>query len=148
MNCTRMQRILRAESMSWLAIIAVCSLLTGCTSPPDHSLRHKAIKPYDPTIPESPPGCIGMIVSFAGSEWMDADELKHKAKQKLREEGHQVDDSHDCCINVELIGKGAGCTVEFSKGFGKRMYFVDFDRKGKIQKVRTGIMVEKLGSPP
>src|SRR5688572_8515819 len=110
-------------------IITLCSLLIGCTSSTNRSLRHK---PFDPTIPESPPGCIGVIISFGGSEWMDADELKHKAKQRLLEEGHQVDDSYECSINVELIGKGAGCTVEFSKGFGKRMYFVDFDRKGKI----------------
>jgi len=142
-----MQGILPSESLYGLLIIGVCCLLTGCTSPRDHSLRHKANKPYDPTIPESPPECIGVIVSFAGGEWMSSDELKHKAKQKLREEGHQVDDSYECCINVELIGKGAGCTVEFSKGFGKRMYFVDFDRKGKIQKVRSGIMVEKHGPP-
>jgi len=132
------------ESLRWLIIIAVCSLLAGCASPPDPSLQHK---PYDPTIPESPPGCIGVIVSFAGGEWMSSDELKHKAKQKLREEGHQLDDFYECCINVELIGKGAGCTVEFSKGFGKRMYFVDFDRKGKIQKVTSGIAVEKHGPP-
>jgi hypothetical protein len=137
----------RGKSLHWLVIVAACSLLTGCKSPLDPSVRHKAIKLYDPTIPESPPGCIGVIVSFAGSEWMDTDELKHKARQRLLEEGHQVDDSYECCINVALIGKGAGCTVEFYKGFGKRMYFVDFDRKGKIQKVRTGIMLEKHGPP-
>ena len=127
-------------------VITVCSLLAGCASPGVN--LQQSSKEFDPNILESPPGCIGVIVSFAGGEWMDTDELKHKAKQKLLEEGHQLDDSYECCINVELIGKGAACTVEFSKDFGKPMYLVDFDRKGKIQKVRSGIMVEKIGSPP
>ena len=124
--------------MRSLLTISFALLLVGCASSP----RQKAAKPYDPSIPTSPPGCIPVIVSFAGDEWMDADELKHKAKQRLSQEGHRIDDSHQCRINVELLGRGAGCTVEFSKGFGERIYFVDFDRAGKIQRVRSGTVVE------
>ena len=134
MNFTRMQGILPSESLYGLLIIGVCCLLTGCTSPRDHSLRHKANKPYDPTITESPPECIGVIFSFAGSDWMDGDELKHKARQKLREEGNQVDDSYECCINVEQIGKHAGCTVEFYKGFGDRIFLWTLIERGRFRR--------------
>ncbi len=127
-------------------LIVLAGLLVGCAT--SHSPRQQAGKPYDPTIPASPPGCIPVIISFAGDEWMDADELKHKAKQRLKDEGHQLDDSYQCRINVELIGKGVGCTVGFSKGFGDKIYFVEFDAKGKIQKVRTGVAVEGRGSRP
>jgi len=89
-----------------------------------------------------------MIVSFAGDEWMDADELKHIARQRLKADGHQVDDSYQCRIHVELIGRGAGCTVDFMKGFGHPVYHVDFDRAGKIQRVRTGVKIEGRGESP
>ena len=74
--------------------------------------------------------------------------MKHKAKQRLKQEGHQLDDSYQCSINVELIGRGAGCTVTLSKGFGSRIYFVDFDRAGRIQRVRSGMEVEGRGGRP
>jgi hypothetical protein len=83
-----------------------------------------------------------VIVSFAGDEWMDADELKHKAKQRLEAEGHPLDDSWQCRIQVELIGKGAGCMVEFSKGFGQPVYSVEFNRKGEVQRVTKSIAIE------
>ncbi len=73
---------------------------------------------------------------------MGTDELKHKAKQRLQDEGHPLDDSYQCRINVELIGKGAGCTVEFSKGFYQPVYSVEFSRKGEIQRVRKSIAIE------
>jgi len=44
-------------------------------------------------------------------------------------------------------GKHAGCTVEFLQRFWRPDFFVDFDRKGKIQKVRSGIVMEKHGPP-
>jgi hypothetical protein len=79
---------------------------------------------------------------------MDADEMKHKAKQRLRQEGYQLDDSYQCRIHVELIGGGAGCTVDFMKGFGHPVYHVDFDRAGKIQRVRAAVAVEGRGARP
>jgi hypothetical protein len=122
-------------------------LLAGCASP-THSSRFQVGKPYDPSIPKSPPGCIPVIVAFAGDEWMDADEMKHKARQRLKQEAHQLDDSYECNITVDVLGRGTFCTATFSKGFGNRIYFVDFDRAGQIQSVRSGNEVEgRVGKP-
>jgi hypothetical protein len=100
--------IRRRRSMRSVITIIWAALLAGCVSP-THSTRRQTGKPYDPSIPTSPSGCIPVVVSFTGDEWMDADEMKHKAKQRLIQEGHQLDDSYQCRINVELIGRGAGC---------------------------------------
>jgi hypothetical protein len=127
-------------------LIVLAGLLVGCVS--SHSSRQQAGKPYDPTIPASPTGCIPVVISFAGDEWMDADELRHKARQRLKADGHQLDDAYHCRIHVELIGKSTGCTVEFTKGFGHNVYFVDFDRDGRVRSVRTSIMVEGHGGKP
>lgn len=74
---------------------------------------------------------------------MDADELRHKARQRLKADGYQMDDSYQCRVHVQ--SSGAGCTVDFMKGFGHPVYFVEFDRGGRIRRVRTGVAVEGRG---
>ena len=127
--------------MRLFMIIILAGLLAGCASSGTYSPRQKA-KPYDPTVPRSPSGCIPVIVSFAGDEWMDMDELKYRAKQRLQAEGHPLDDSYQCWINVELISRSAGCMVWFSKGFGQPVYRVEFNREGEVRNVTKSIAVE------
>ena len=128
--------------------IALVGLLAGCTSMNQTAPGHPAFKPHDPTIPRSPADCIGVVVSFEGDEWMDADELRHQAKQLLRDQGHPLDDSYQCRMHIELMGKRTVCTVEFVKGFGDTIYFVEFNRRGEIQQVRSGLAVENPAHGP
>lgn len=84
-------------------------------------------------------------VFFGTNKALTTEELRTNALSVLSKKGYAMPETSKCAINVQVVGKEAGCVVMFWDHNAKMRYVVTFDAHGKVSKVRSSAI--RHGTP-
>ena len=110
-------------SMGAALLAVLLALSPSAVSGADPQISTNAPAPLKPSTPS-------VSVFFGEHKALTIEEIRDAAKQLLKNKGHQIEDSFHYDINISLVGKDAGCAVNFIDSPRRMRYIVEFDGKG------------------